>query len=76
MEPECYRVHSSEVSHANPLHNLTLSKFHFNIILHLNLFLQSGLVPSGFQTEIYGFLISLMRAACLSPSFNRPNCIR
>jgi hypothetical protein len=41
---------------------------HFNIILASTPSLPSGLVPSGFQIKIwYAFIISPMRATCLSP---------
>jgi hypothetical protein len=52
-----------------PIHNFPpyVSKIHSNIILPLRLGLPSGLLPSGFPTEVLcKFLIYLMRATCLT----------
>jgi hypothetical protein len=67
-----YRVHKSSplvpiLSQIDPIHTIPsyLSKIHLILSTHLRLGLPSGLVPSGFPTNIlYAFLFSPIRATC------------
>jgi hypothetical protein len=63
-----YRDHKVPIlSQINPINTIPsyLSKIHFNIVHPPTPGLPSGLVPSGFPTNIlYAFLVSLIRATC------------
>jgi hypothetical protein len=71
MEPEiCFHKSSPMVpilSQINPVHTTPFyfSTIHFNIIIHLRLYLPIGLFNSGFPTKtLYAFILAPMRATC------------